>query len=168
MLLADLLADGVEVFTDVAGPRRPRRCSRWNSARLVGRWAEPGLATARSLRSTLITHCSRSGMAPTPAAASAVTSSIEAVKSAMNPWAARHRCTSTSQRPGAIPVASGPEAYERLRRIKAAVDPRTWSVRTTPSSRGHRGPITSPVTRSPGLTQSYQLTSPTNSRKEHR
>jgi hypothetical protein len=62
-------------------------------------------------------------MVPTPAAASAVTSSIEAVKSAMNPWAARHVYLNNAETRRDPRTFWAPEAYERLRRIKTAADP---------------------------------------------
>jgi hypothetical protein len=63
------------------------------------------------------------GMPTTPAAASAATSAIAAVTSAVSPWAADHTClnlTETRRDPASFWT---PQAYERLRRIKAAVDP---------------------------------------------
>src|SRR5215470_4570309 len=63
------------------------------------------------------------GMPTTPAAAPAATSGIAAVTSAVSPWAADHTClnlTETRRDPACFWT---PQAYERLRRIKAAVDP---------------------------------------------
>jgi hypothetical protein len=63
------------------------------------------------------------GMAPTPAAGAAVGAAVQAVKSAMSPWAARQmylNLADTARDPRSFWTA---EAYERLRRVKAAVDP---------------------------------------------
>ena len=62
-------------------------------------------------------------MTPTPEAQAAVTAHIETVKSAMSPWQARHmylNFAETSMDPSAFWDV---EAYGRLRRIKAEVDP---------------------------------------------
>lgn len=63
------------------------------------------------------------GPAPTPEAMSAVRSAVTAVTSAAAPWAARQtylNLTETRRDPGSFWT---PQAYHRLRRIKAAVDP---------------------------------------------
>jgi FAD/FMN-containing dehydrogenase len=63
------------------------------------------------------------GMAPTPEAKAAVETHAQTVKEAMGPWQGGHmymNFTETSQDPSAF---WQPEAYDRLRRIKADVDP---------------------------------------------
>ena len=63
------------------------------------------------------------GMAPTARAVSAVGSAVKAVHSAMRPWAARQmylNLADTRRDPASFWT---PQAYDRLRRIKAAVDP---------------------------------------------
>jgi FAD/FMN-containing dehydrogenase len=63
------------------------------------------------------------GMAPTPEAKAAVETHAQTVKEAMGPWQGRHmymNFAETSQDPSAF---WQPEAYDRLRRIKADVDP---------------------------------------------
>ncbi len=63
------------------------------------------------------------GLAPTAQAASAVAAGVAAVKSVMAPWAARQmylNLTEASHDPG---IFWTPQAYQRLRRIKADVDP---------------------------------------------
>jgi hypothetical protein len=90
MLLSDLLADGVEVLTDVAGPKEHSPLFSVELRQLGGEMgrARPGHGALAAVDASYALFAV--GMVPTPAAASAVTSSIEAVKSAMNPWAARH------------------------------------------------------------------------------
>ena len=63
------------------------------------------------------------GMAPTAQAVSAVGSAVRAVHNAMRPWAARQmylNLADTARDPASFWT---PAAYDRLRRIKAAVDP---------------------------------------------
>jgi hypothetical protein len=63
------------------------------------------------------------GLAPTPAMASAITTRVAEVKSALAPWAARQmylNFAETSRDPASFWSAP---AYDRLRRIKAVVDP---------------------------------------------
>jgi len=63
------------------------------------------------------------GMAPTAQAVSAVGSAVKAVHTAMRPWAARQmylNLADTRRDPASFWT---PQAYDRLRRIKAAVDP---------------------------------------------
>jgi hypothetical protein len=66
---------------------------------------------------------SAGGPAPSPQAVPAAGRSVAAVLTAMRPWAAR-RCTSTSADTSRDPASFWtPKACDRLRRIKAAVDP---------------------------------------------
>ena len=63
------------------------------------------------------------GLAPSEQAASAVAQSVATLRTALSPWAARQmylNLADTSRDPACFWTA---EAYERLRRIKAAVDP---------------------------------------------
>jgi len=66
---------------------------------------------------------SAGGPAPTPQAVPAVERDVAAVLAAMRPWAARQmylNLADTSRDPASF---WAPEAYDRLRRIKAEVDP---------------------------------------------
>ena len=63
------------------------------------------------------------GPAPTPAAAAAAASAVAAARTAVSPWAARQmylNLAETRRDPACFWTA---QAYDRLRRIKAAVDP---------------------------------------------
>jgi len=63
------------------------------------------------------------GRAPSPQAVPSVARGVSAVHTAMRPWAARQmylNLTETERDPASF---WAPQAYERLRRIKAAVDP---------------------------------------------
>ena len=63
------------------------------------------------------------GMAPTSETASAAMSAIAAVTSAMSPWAADHTYLNLAETQRDPASFWTPQAYDRLRRIKAAVDP---------------------------------------------
>jgi hypothetical protein len=66
---------------------------------------------------------SAGGRAPTPEGEPALERSVTAVGTALRPWAARHmylNLADTSRDPACFWT---PQAYGRLRRIKAAVDP---------------------------------------------
>jgi hypothetical protein len=63
------------------------------------------------------------GPAPTPEAARAAGSAVAAVTSAAAPWAARQTYLNLSETPRDPASFWTPQAYDRLRRIKAAVDP---------------------------------------------
>jgi hypothetical protein len=63
------------------------------------------------------------GMAPSPQAAAAAARSVAAVRTALSPWAARQmylNLAETGRDPGCFWT---PQAYDRLRRIKAEIDP---------------------------------------------
>ncbi len=64
------------------------------------------------------------GTTPVPELVALVTAQVEAVKNALAPWAARQMCLNfaDTQRPTA-PFWTE-HAYQRLRQIKASVDPR--------------------------------------------
>jgi hypothetical protein len=63
------------------------------------------------------------GMAPFPRAATAVAQSVAAVLTAMSPWAARQMYLNLAETRRDPASFWSPQAYDRLRRIKAAVDP---------------------------------------------
>ena len=123
MLLGDLLADAVEVLTDVAGPTAHSPLSSVELRQIGGEMgrARPGNGALAAVDASYALFAV--GMAPAPAAASAVTSSIETVKSAMAPWEARQMYLNLAETRRDPRSFWAPEAYERLRRIKAAVDP---------------------------------------------
>jgi len=63
------------------------------------------------------------GMAPTAQAVSAVASAVTAAHAAMSPWAARQMYLNLADSRRDPASFWTPQAYDRLRRIKAAVDP---------------------------------------------
>jgi FAD/FMN-containing dehydrogenase len=63
------------------------------------------------------------GMAPDRQAAAAVHAAVAGVLSAMSPWAAEQMYLNLAESPRDPATFWSPQAYDRLRRIKAAVDP---------------------------------------------
>jgi hypothetical protein len=63
------------------------------------------------------------GLAPTEQAATAVAAGVEVVRSALSNWAARQTYLNLTESCADPAHFWSPQAYERLRRIKAAVDP---------------------------------------------
>ena len=62
------------------------------------------------------------GMTPVPELVEPVMAQVEAVKRALSPWAARQMYLNFAETHSAAPFWTE-QAYRRLRRIKAAVDP---------------------------------------------
>ena len=66
---------------------------------------------------------SPSALPPVPELVAPVTAQVEAVKQALAPWAARQRYLNFTETPGhSASFWTGP-AWQRLRQVKAAVDP---------------------------------------------
>jgi hypothetical protein len=63
------------------------------------------------------------GVTPTPEAHAAVSAHVEVVKEALVPWTARHMYLNFAETSRAARSFWTEQAYARLRRIKASVDP---------------------------------------------
>ena len=63
------------------------------------------------------------GITPTAEAATAVRAQVELVKAAMAPWTARQMYLNLAETPRDPSTFWSEKSYERLRRIKAEVDP---------------------------------------------
>ena len=121
LMLASLPAEAIETLVHVAGPDTLLLAAElihvggeMKRARPAG-GALPAIDADYALVAT--------GLAPCPPAVSAVARSVAAAQTAMRPWAARQmylNLACTSRDPASFWSA---EAYDRLRRIKAAVDP---------------------------------------------
>ena len=121
LMLASLPAEAIETLVHVAGPDTLLLAAElihlggeMKRARPAG-GALPAIDADYALFAT--------GLAPCPQAVSAVARSVAAAQTAMRPWAARQmylNLACTSRDPASFWSA---EAYDRLRRIKAAVDP---------------------------------------------
>src|SRR6516164_483108 len=121
LMLASLHAEAIETLVHVAGPDTLLLAAElihvggeMKRARPAG-GALPAIDADYALFAT--------GLAPCPPAVSAVARSVAAAQTALRPWAARQmylNLACTSRDPASFWSA---EAYDRLRRIKAAVDP---------------------------------------------
>ena len=121
LMLASLPAEAIETLVHVAGPDTLLLAAElihvggeMKRARPAG-GALPAIDADYALFSA--------GLAPCPRAAAAVARNVAAVQAAMRPWAARQmylNLAESSRDPASFWSA---EAYDRLRRIKAAVDP---------------------------------------------
>ncbi len=123
LMLTDLPPEALTELVRVAGPQTPSLLLAVELRHAGGemRRARPGNGALAALDAEYGLHAV--GMAPTPRAAEAVRHGVEAVMSAMAPWAAGRtylNFTETRRDPRGF---WSPQAYERLRRIKAAVDP---------------------------------------------
>ena len=63
------------------------------------------------------------GMVPAPELEAPVRAQVQAVKDAIAPWSARHMYLNFAETPREAATFWTEQAYHRLRRIKAAVDP---------------------------------------------
>jgi hypothetical protein len=123
MLLADLPGPAVDAFVQVSGANAGYPLLSVEIRHLGGELARPrpGNGALASVDARYVLHAI--GMAPDAEATAAVSMQAGAVKRALAPWAARQMYLNfaETQRPAA-PLWTE-HAYQRLRRIKAAVDP---------------------------------------------
>ena len=84
------------------------------------------------------------GLAPTAQAADAIRAYIEAMKSALSPWTARQMYLNLAETARDPASFWSPQAYDRLRRIKAAVDPRNMIRANHPIPPAGRFPVPPP------------------------
>jgi hypothetical protein len=123
-LLADSLpAEAIEAFVRVAGPEADKPPVWAELLHLGGemRRARPASGALAAIDAEY--QLTAGGPAPSPQAVSAVQQSVAAVLTALRPWAARQmylNAADSSRDPASFWT---PQAYDRLRRIKAAVDP---------------------------------------------
>jgi len=123
LLLASLTAEAVETLVRVVGLQAGSPLLAAELIHLGGEMkrARPGNGALAAIDAEYALM--PLGLAPTPQAASAVARSLAAVHAAMRPWAA-HRMYLNLACARRDPAALWtPQAYDRLRRIKAAVDP---------------------------------------------
>jgi FAD binding domain/Berberine and berberine like len=123
LMLASSPAEAIEAFAGVAGPEADSPPV-WAELLLIGgelKRARPANGALAAIDADY--QLSAGGAAPTPQAVPAAERSVAAVLTALRPWAARQmylNIADTTRDPAAF---WSPEAYDRLRRIKAAVDP---------------------------------------------
>jgi Berberine and berberine like len=75
------------------------------------------------------------GMVPAPEFEAPVRTQVQVVKDTLAPWAARHMYLNFAETQQDTASFWTEQAYDRLRRIKTAIDPTTSSAQTTPSAR---------------------------------
>jgi len=123
LMLADLPAEAVSKITVVAGAETGSLLQVVELRHAGGEMkrARPGNGALAALDAEYGLFAV--GMAPTPEAASAVGYGVRAVTSAMAPWAAGQMYMNLADTSREACGFWTPQAYERLRRIKAAVDP---------------------------------------------
>jgi hypothetical protein len=123
LMLAELPAEALDAFIDVAGTEAGRRLAVIELRHLdaeLGR-ARPGNGALASIRGKYALIAG--GFAPVPDLVSAVRGSVEVIAQALAPWAAPYmylNFADTRRDPASFWEA---EAYRRLRRVKSAVDP---------------------------------------------
>jgi FAD/FMN-containing dehydrogenase len=123
LVLDSLPAQAIDATLRLAGPVAPTPLLVVEFRHIGGqmRRPQPGNGALAALDGDYLWFAG--GIAPTPEASTAVAAAVADLKSAMRPWAARQmylNSAETHHDPGSFWT---PDAYQRLRRIKATVDP---------------------------------------------
>ena len=123
LMLADLPAAGINEILRLAGPaaRTPLLAVELRLAGGQMRRAQPGSGALAAVDAEYVLFSV--GLVTSADAAATVTAHVRAVQSAMAPWGARQMYLNVAETSRAPAAFWTPQAYERLRRIKAAVDP---------------------------------------------
>jgi len=123
LMVEALPGEAIDAFVQVAGPGAAFPLVSAEVRHLGGEFARarPGNGALASIDAGYVLYAV--GMAPVPQLMPPVTAQIAAVKNALAPWAARQRYLNfTETRDPAAPFWTE-QAYQRLRQIKADVDP---------------------------------------------
>ena len=123
ILLADLPGAAVDAFVQVSGANARYPLLTVEIRHLGGELARPrpGHGALASIDARYVLHAI--GMTPDPEATAAVTAQAGAVKQALAPWAARQMYLNFAETATPAKPLWTEQAYRRLRRIKAQVDP---------------------------------------------
>jgi len=123
MLLADLPSAAVDAFVRVSGADARYPLLTVEIRHLGGELARPrpGHGALASIDARYVLHAI--GMTPDPEATAAVMAQAGAVKQALAPWAARQMYLNSAETATSAQPLWTEQAYHRLRRIKAKVDP---------------------------------------------
>jgi hypothetical protein len=123
LLLADLPARAVDAFVEVAGHAAAFPLVTVELRHLGGALAQPH--ASHGALSSIDAEYSMfgAGMVPVAELEAPVRAQVSAVKAAMTPWAASRRYLNLADERTDTATFWSTEAYHRLRRIKAAVDP---------------------------------------------
>jgi hypothetical protein len=122
-MVAQLPAEAVDTFVEVAGQNAQFPLLTVELRHLGGALGRPhhthGALSSIDARYSLFA----AGMVPAPELEAPVRAGVQAVKTALGPWAASHMYLNFAETKGDPAKFWTRQAYHRLRRIKAAVDP---------------------------------------------
>jgi FAD/FMN-containing dehydrogenase len=123
LTLSSLPAEAIETLVGVAGPQADTLLLGAELFHIGGEMkrARPASGALAAIDAEYLLFAV--GRASSPQAASAVARSVAAVHTAMRPWAARQTYLNLAETERDPASFWSPQAYDRLRRIKAAVDP---------------------------------------------
>jgi hypothetical protein len=123
LMLADFPPEAMDAFVETGGAGAQFPLLSVELRHLGGE-----LARARPEHGALASICGQYamyavGMTPVPELEAPVGAQVEAVKHALSPWAAAHMYLNFAETPRESATFWTEQAYHRLRRIKATVDP---------------------------------------------
>jgi hypothetical protein len=123
LMLGELPPEAVDAFVDAAGAGAAFPLVSAELRHLGGELgrARPGNGALASINAQYAMFAV--GMAPVPELERAVMAQVGTVKQALAPWAAPHMYLNFAETQGSRARFWTEHAYQRLRRIKAAVDP---------------------------------------------
>ena len=123
LMVAELPQEAVDAFVEVAGQNARFPLLTVELRHLGGALGRPhrthGALSSIDARYSLFA----AGMVPAPELEAPVRAHVQAVKTALGPWAASHMYLNFAETQGDPARFWTQQAYHRLRRIKAAVDP---------------------------------------------
>jgi len=123
MMIAEWPAQAVDAFVEVAGQAAEFPLLTVELRHLGGALGRPH-ATHGALSSLEAEYSLfAAGMIPVPELDAPVRAQVQAVKGALGPWAASHMYLNFAETQGGPAQFWTEQAYRRLRRVKAAVDP---------------------------------------------
>jgi hypothetical protein len=123
LLLASLPAQAIDQIIDIAGPGTGSPLLVAELRHLGGEFGRPRAGNGALAAIDADYALLAAGIAPTAEAARTVQAGVEAVTSALAPWAARQMFLNFAETRRDAASFWSPQAYDRLRRIKAGVDP---------------------------------------------
>ena len=123
MMVACLPGEAIDALAETAGPDAAFPLTSVEVRHLGGELGRirPGHGSLACLDADYMLFAV--GSTPVPELSGPVTAQIEAIKSALAPWAARQMYLNFAETPHPAASLWTEHAYQRLRRIKAAVDP---------------------------------------------
>jgi hypothetical protein len=123
LLLADLPSEAIDALVAVGGPDAALPLTSIEIRQLGGQCgqASPGSGSLAEIPAPFMMY--GVGLVPDPAQLSAIQGQVQAVTSAMAPWAASQRFFNLSETSRPAGSFWPKPTFERLRQVKAAVDP---------------------------------------------